>query len=183
MKYSDEDAAAGIFTLILVFLLASIMFIVIGYGIDRFTLLASSMFTNSVASQARFDTVNYMLLVFRAEPFILLFGIGYNYWVSEMRQFTGMADVGTMIVAATEMITMTLVLIAFTLFGGYGMDTVVNFVNNYAFANPDVSLFAAVQYIAPMFYGAMFLILIGVLVQFIMTCVRTVDYTQQGYYY
>lgn len=182
MKYSDEDAAAGIFTLILVFLLASILFIVIGYGIDRFTVLASSMFTNTVAAQARFDTVNIMLLVFRAEPFVLLFGIGYNYWVGEMRQFTAMADVGTMIVAAAEMITMTLVLIAFTLFGGYGLDMVTNFVNNYSFSGADPSLFMAVQYIAPMFYGAMFLILIGVLVQFVMTCVRTIDYTQAQYY-
>jgi hypothetical protein len=184
MKYSNDDAAAGIFTLILVFLVASLMFVLMGYGIDRFTLLSSTMFSGTAASQMRFDTVGLMLTTFRAEPFILLIAIGYNYWVSEMRQFSGMADVGTMIVAAVEMVTMTLVIIAFTLFGGYAMDTMVNFINNFAVANPDLSLFEAVQYIAPAFYGIMYLIIIAIIVQFVMTCVQTVDYQQyqQGYY-
>jgi hypothetical protein len=57
MKYDNEVAAAGLFTLILVFLLSSVMFVVIGFGIDRFTLMASSMFTGTAASQLRFDTV------------------------------------------------------------------------------------------------------------------------------
>ena len=181
MKHDNDEAAVGIFTLVLVFLLASVLFIVIGYGIDRFTLLSSAMFTGTAATQMRFDTVGIMIAAFRVEPFILLIGIGMNYWLAEMRQQTGMADVGTMIMAAVEMITMTLILIAFTLFGGYGIDMVVNFANNYAVATPDLSLFMAVQYISPMFYGIMFLILVGVIVQFIMTCYKSVDYSQMAY--
>jgi len=181
MKHYNDDAAAGIFTLIAVFLLASVLFIVIGYGIDRFTLMSSAMFSGTAASQMRFDTVNIMVAAFRVEPFILLMAIGANYWIGEMRQQTGMADVGTMIMAAVEMITMTLILIAFTLFGGYGLDSVVRFANNFTVVNPDLSMFSAVQYLAPLFYGVMFLILVGVIIQFIMTCVKTVDYSQMAY--
>jgi hypothetical protein len=181
MKHDNEEAASGIFTLVLIFLLASVLFIVIGYGIDRFTLISSTMFSGSAATQLRFDTVNIMVAAFRVEPFILLIAAGMNYWMQEMRQYTGMADVGTMIMATVEMITMTMVAIAFTLFGGYGLDTVINFVNNYTFANPDLSLFAAVQYLAPMFYGIMFLILIGIIIQFIITCIQTTDYSQMTY--
>lgn len=182
MKHDNEEAAAGLFTLVLVFLLSSILFVVIGFGIDKFTAMSSVMFSGAAASQMRFETVKYMLTVFRIEPFILLLGIGINYWIVEMRQYTGMADVQTMVIAAVEMITMTLILIAFTLFGGSGIDMMTNWVNNFPVTNPDLSLFMAVQYIAPLFYGIMFLVLIGVLVQFIMTCVQTVDYTQTGYY-
>jgi uncharacterized membrane protein YidH (DUF202 family) len=181
---SNEDAAAGIFTFVLVFLVAGIMFIAIGFGIDRFTAISTIMFASGTGySQMRFQTVGVELLAFRVEPFVLLLGLGLNYWVSEMRQFSGMADVGVMIVGAVEMITMTLILTAFTLFGGYGIDTVVNTVNKLVLVqNPDLSLFAAVQYIEPCFYGIMFLILIGVIVQFIMLCVQTVDYQYyQGY--
>lgn len=178
MKYSNDEAAAGIFTLIVVFLLASLMFILIGFGIDRFTLMSERMFTGSPVSQMRFDVVNLMLLVFRLEPIILLILIGINYLVAEMRQNTGMADVSTMIVGAAEMIIMTLVLIAFTLFGGSAVDAVVQFVNNYTVASPDLELYGAIQYIAPVFYGVMFLALLGVLVQFVMLCVQTVDFSQ-----
>lgn len=177
---NNDDAAAGVFTFVLIFFLAAILFIAVGFGIDRFTVVAAKMFVGSAAAQMRFDVVNLQLLAFRIEPFILLLGLGINYWVSEMRQFSGMADVGTMIVAAVEMITMTLVLTAFTLFGGFGLDTLVNVVNNFTIINPDLDMFAAVQYISPVFYGAMLIILIGVIVQFLMTCVQTVDY--QRYY-
>lgn len=184
MKHStnSEDAAAGVFTYVLLFFMAALLFIVIGFGIDRFTLIASTMFYNLPASQMRFDVVNLMLLVFRAEPVILFVCIGINYWVCELRQFSGMVDVGTMILAVVEMITLTLVVVAFTLFGGYGLDTLVNFVNNFTVLNPDLSLFAAVQYIAPVFYGTMFLILLGVVIQFVMTCVQTVDFSQYQYH-
>jgi hypothetical protein len=178
MKYSNDEAAAGIFTLVVVFLLASLMFILIGFGIDRFTLMAERMFTNAPASQMRFDVVNLMLLVFRLEPIILLICVGINYLVAEMRQNTGMADVSTMIIGAAEMIIMTLVLIAFALFGGSAVDSVVQFVNNFTVVSPDLEQFGAVQYIAPVFYGVMFLALLGVMVQFVMLCVQTVDYSQ-----
>jgi hypothetical protein len=178
MKHSNDDAAAGIFTLIVVFLLASLMFILIGFGIDKFTLMAERMFTDTPASQMRFDVVNLQLLVFRLEPIILLICIGINYLVAEMRQNTGMADVSTMVRGAAEMIIMTLVLVAFTLFGGSAVDSVVQWVNNFPVISPDLELFGAVQYIAPVFYGIMFLALLGVVVQFVMLCVQTVDYSQ-----
>lgn len=184
MKFDNdsEEAAAGVFTYVLLFFMAAILFIIIGFGIDRFTLISSTMFYNAPASQMRFDVVNLMLLAFRAEPVILFVCIGINYWVCELRQYSGMVDVGTMVLATVEMITMTLIVVAFTLFGGYGLDTLVNFVNNFTVVNPDLSLFAAVQYIAPVFYGCMFLILLGVVIQFIMTCVQTVDYSQYQMY-
>jgi len=179
---NNDDAAAGIFTFVVLFFLSAVLFTLVGFGVDRFTLISSTMFAGTPASQMRFDTVNLMLLAFRMEPIILFFAIGINYWVTELRQYSGMADVGTMIIAAVEMITMTLVLVAFALFGGYGLDTLVHVMNNFVIDNPDLSLFAAVQYISPLFYGVMLLILIGVIVQFVMTCVRTVDYTHyQGY--
>lgn len=181
-RQSSDSGAAGIFTFVLCFFLAGILFFVIGFGVDKFTLISSNMFVSGDGySQLRFDTVNTMLLAFRIEPFILLLGLGLNYWVTEMRQFSAMADVGTMIIGTVELITMTLILIAFTLFGGFGLDTVVNFVNHYPIAGYDVSLFSAVQYICPTFYGIMFLILVSIIVQFLMTCVSTVDYSQYQY--
>jgi len=184
MKHDNEEGVAGLFTLVLVFLLASLMFIIIGFGIDRFTLISQTMFAGTAASQMRFDTINIMITAFRLEPFILLIAIGINYWIGEMRQYTGMADVGTMIIACVEMITMTLILIAFTLFGGFALDTVVGYVNKaQLLGSPDLDLFIAVQYITPVFCGIMFLILVGIIIQFIMTCVKTSDYTQTGGYY
>lgn len=177
-NYDNEMAAAGIFTFVLVFFLAAILFVLIGFGIDRVTLIAARMFDGTPASQLRFDVVNLQLLAFRIEPFLLLIGLGFNYWVGEMRQYSGMADVSTMIFASAEMITITFVVIVLTLFGGFGIDTVVNFVNHMIVINPDLDLFLAVQYIAPVFYGIMLLVIVGVIAQFFMTCVQVVDYTQ-----
>jgi hypothetical protein len=175
-SHTNEDAAAGIFTFVLLFFLCGILFIVVGFGVDKITALASTMYTGINESQLRFETANWMLLVFRAEPLIFLILIGYNFWVSEMRQNSGMADTGTMIIAVAEVITMTFIIIMFTLFGGSALDTVVQFVNTFPVTNPDISLYSAVQYISVCFYGIMFLVLVGILAQFGMTCVRTVDY-------
>jgi len=184
--YTNDDGAAGIFTFVLLFILSGILFIMIGFGIDKLVMLAISMFSSGVGmSQYRFDAVNVMLIIFRIEPLIVLFGIGLNFWVSEGRLNSGMADTGTMIIAATELLTMTLILTMFCLYGGAGLDTLVNYINHTTVVNPDLSLFGAVQYISPVFYGMLVLILIGVIVQFIMTCVRVVDYntyqTTYGY--
>lgn len=177
-RYDNDIAVAGIFTFVLLFLLSALIFLFIGYGIDRITAIAAKMFiSTAAASQLRYDTVNLMLLAFRAEPIILFISIGINLITNELRVQSGMADVGTMIIASVEMITMTLIIIVFTLFGGYGLDQVTGFVNHQIVTNPDLDLFAAVQYIAPGFYGIMFLILCGIVVQFVMTCVKTVDYT------
>jgi hypothetical protein len=180
-SHSHENAAAGLFTFAALFFLGAMMFLLIGFGIDKFTVMSSAMFTGTHASQMRFDVVNIEMMAFRAEPIIFLIALGVNYWVGELRQFSGMVDIGAMVVATVEMITMTLIIIAFTLFGGYGLDSLMDFVNNFTIINPDLSLFMAVQYIAPVFYGVMFLILFGVIVQFVMTCVKTVDYPTYGY--
>ena len=174
--HHNEDAAAGIFTFVLLFLLCGILFLIIGFGVDKVTMLASNLYTGVGESQLRYEIANLMLVVFRAEPILVLILIGVNFWVSELRVNSGMADTGTMVIAAAEMITMTFIILMFTLYGGYALDTLVTFVNSYTVINPDVSLYSAVQYISPSFYGIMFLILIGVIVQFAMTCVRTVDY-------
>lgn len=182
--HHNEDAAAGVFTYTLLFLLCGILFLMIGFGVDKVTMLASNLYTGVGESQLRFETVNWMLVVFRAEPVIMLILMGINYWVSELRVNSGMTDTGTMIIASAEMITMTFVLITFTLYGGYAIDTLVTFINTFPIANPDTSLYAAVQYISVSYYGLCFLILIGVIVQFAMTCVRTVDYnTYNNTYY
>jgi hypothetical protein len=141
------------------------------------------MYTGVGESQLRFDTFNVMIMAFRIEPIIMLVSIGVNYWVSTLRINNSMADTGTMIIAAAEMITMTFILIVFELFGGSALDNLVNFINKFPVANPDVSLYVAVQYINVCFYGIMFLIMVGVIVQFCMVCVKTVDYNQFNNYY
>jgi len=184
--YTNDAGAAGVFTYVLLFLLSAILFLMIGYGVDRMILMSLNLFSSgNFMSQFRFDTVNLMLMAFRIEPLIMLLGITINFWVSEGRLNSGMADTGTMIIASTEMIVMTLILIMFTLYGGFGLDSLVYLINHTVTPNPDLSMFGAVQYISPIFYGIMLLILIGVIVQFLMTCVQTVDYgnyqTTYGY--
>ena len=176
--HHNEDAAAGIFTFVLLFLLCGILFLMIGFGVDKVTMLASNLYTGVGESQLRFETVNWMLVVFRAEPVIMLVLMGINFWVSELRVNSGMASTGVMIIAAAELITMTFVILVFTLYGGYALDTLVTFVNTFPISNPDTSLYAAVQYISVSYYGLCFLILIGVIVQFAMTCVRDVTYNE-----
>jgi hypothetical protein len=181
--HKSEDAAASIFTFVLLFLLCAILFLMIGFGVDKITLIASNMFTGVGESQLRFETFNVMILVFRIEPIIMLMSIGLNYWVSTLRINSSMADTSTMIIAAAEMITMTFILIVFEIFGGSALDNLVNFINKFPIANPDVSLFAAVQYIEVCYFGILFLILIGVIVQFVVTCIKTVDYSAYNTYY
>ena len=175
-RHRNEDAAAGVFTYVLLVFLCGILFLVIGFGIDKVTALASTMYTGVGESELRFSTVNWMLLVWRVEPLLVLILVGFNYWVSELRTNSNMADTGTMIIAAAEVVTMTFIIIMLTLFCGGALDTVVNFVNTFPISSPDTSLYAAVQYISVTYYGVMFLVLLGVIVQFAMTCVQTVDY-------
>jgi hypothetical protein len=181
--HKSEDAAASIFTFVLLFLLCAILFLMIGFGVDKITLVASNMFTGVGESQLRLDTFNVMILVFRIEPIIMLMSIGLNYWVSTLRINSSMADTSTMIIASAEMITMTFILIVFELFGGSALDNLVNFINKFPITNPDISLFAASQYISVCFYGLMFLILVGVVVQYVVTCVKTVDFSAYNTYY
>lgn len=74
------------------------------------------------------------------------------------------------------MIILTLVLMMFNLFGGMALDTVIQFVNMWQF-NVLEDMTFVIQYLGVIFYGFMFLLTIAVVVQFVVLCVQTVDYT------
>jgi len=171
----NDTAAGGLITLVFCFLLAGVLFITIGFGIDRLTLLTNKMFVGAAASQMRFDIFILQLAIFRLEPFILLIGVGINYWVNQIRQISGQVMLGTLLMGAGEMIVLTIVLMMFTLFGGMGIDFVVNFVNNWNFQTME-DMFFLTQYLGIIFYSFMLLLTIAVVVQFIVLCVQTVDY-------
>lgn len=180
-KYiANEDASvAGVFTLISVFLLAGILFVLIGYGVDKVIFANTAMFGSGIAfSQMRFDTVNLQVMVFRAEPVILLIGLGINYWINALRQFTGAISLGVLLTGAIEMIFETLILIALTMYGGLGLDMVMQAINAWKVSGA-AELYAAVQYTGPIFYGIMFLLSIAAVVMFFILCIQTVDYTNQ----
>jgi len=171
----NDDAAGGIITLFFAFLLAGVLFVIIGFGIDRLTLLANRAFTGTAMSQLRFDVFAIQLIVFRAEPFILLIGIGINYWVNQIRMVSGAVELGTILLGAAEMIVLTIVLMMFNLFGGMALDFVVSFVNGWNFHVLE-DMYFVIQYLPNVFYGFMFLLTIAVVAQFIVLCVQTVDY-------
>lgn len=175
MRYDSEAAAGGIITLIFCFLLAGVLFTLIGFGIDRMTLLATRMFTGAAASQMRFDIFALQITIFRWEPLILLLGIGINYWVNQTRVISGAVELGTLLLGAAEMIVLTIVLMMFNLFGGSGIDFIVNFVNLWSFNVIEDSFFL-IQYLGVVFYAFMFLLQIAVVAQFVVLCVQTVDY-------
>ena len=176
MQNDSESAAGGIITLLFCFILAGVLFVLMGFGIDRLTLLASKMFVNVAASQMRYDVFAIQLMIFRAEPFIMLLGIGINYWINQTRVVSGIVELGTLLMGAGEMIILTLVLMMFNLFGGYAIDFVVQFVNSWAFVVQEDMMFV-IQYLGVVFYGFMFLLTLAVVVQFIVLCVQTIDYT------
>ena len=182
MKNPEEASAGGILTLVTVFLLAGTLFVLIGFGVDKFTVLSAQLYTGAATSQMRFDTVSLMIMAMRAEPLLLLLGLGINHWVNASRQYSGIISLGTLLVGAAEMILSTLAIIAFTLFGGGALDAVIFFVNNWEVPGTVQDLFSAIQFIGPAFYGICFLILIAIIVQFFALCVQTVDYTQQTGY-
>lgn len=176
MQNDNEMAAGGIITLIFCFLLAGTLFMLIGFGIDRLTLLSSRVFVGLAASQMRFDVFAIQLIIFRVEPFILLIGIGINYWINQVRVVSGMVELGTLLMGAGEMIILTLVLMMFTLFGGFAIDFIVQFVNTWQFTVIE-DMFFVIQYLNVVFYGIMMLLTIAVVVQFVVLCVQTIDYT------
>lgn len=175
MKYSNDAAAGGLITLIFTFFLAGILFVVIGFGIDRLTLLVSKMFMDVAAAQMRFDVFGFQIMVFRLEPFILLLGVGINYWINQIRQASGSVMLGTLLMGAGEMIVLTIVLMMFNLFGGGAIDFVVQFVNNWQFQVIQDMNFL-IQYLGIVFYAFMFLLTIAVVAQFIVLCFQTIDY-------
>lgn len=178
--YTNEDASvAGVFTLVSIFLLAGALFVLIGYGVDKVILANTSLFGAGVAfSQMRFDAVNLQVMVFRAEPVVLLLGLGINYWINALRQSSGVLSLGSLLVGAIEMIFETLIIIALTLYGGLGLDMVIQAVNTWKVTGA-AELYAAVQYTGAIFYGIMFLLLVAAVVLFFLQCIQTVDYTQQ----
>jgi|WetSurMetagenome_2_1015567.scaffolds.fasta_scaffold01641_8 hypothetical protein len=175
MKYDSEAAAGGLISLIFTFLLAGVLFVVMGFGVDRMTLLVSKMYTDIAAAQMRFDVFSYQLMIFRLEPIILLLGVGINYWVNQIRNQSGSVMLGTLLMGAGEMIILTIVLMMFTLFGGGAMDFVVNFVNTWQFPVIQDMNFV-IQYLGVVYYAFMFLLTVAVVAQFIVLCFQTIDY-------
>ena len=182
MKMDTESAVGGIITLVFVFVLSMILFILIGYGIDRFTLTAAHLFTGTPSSQMRFDVFNLQVMAFRAEPFIVLIGLGINYWITEIRQQGGMITLSTMLLGTSEMIFLTLVGMAMELFGGFGIDQVIIAVSNWKIIGAGIDLYSAVQYIGPVFYGVCFLVTLAGIIQYVVMCVSVSDYSQSYTY-
>jgi hypothetical protein len=174
-KEDSESAAGGITTLFFAFLLAGVLFVLIGFGIDRMILLASRMFVGAAASQMRFDIFSMQLMIFRVEPFIMLLGIGINYWINQIRQMSGSVMLGTLLMGAGEMIILTIVLMMFTLFGGMAIDFVIQFVNGWNFVVLE-DMFFLIQYLGTIYYAIMFLLTIAVVAQFVILCFQTIDY-------
>jgi len=178
-RYDNEEAAGATITLIAVFFLSCILFILIGYGIDKIVAVSIATATIIPATQMRYDTIGVMLMIFRFEPFVILIGAGVNTWVVSTRSQSGEVDLGGMLGGAAEMILLTLGMIALTMFGGAAIEAVANTTNNIpAMIVPQLELYSAVIYIGPAFYGLCFLGLCGAVIQFVLLCVQTVDYSQ-----
>jgi hypothetical protein len=177
MRYDNSEAAGAVISLVAVFLLSSILFIIIGYGVDR-VIMTSIAMQSMPSSQMRYDVIRIMIMTFRFEPIVILVGSGLNAWVVSTRTLSGEIDLGGMLLGASEMILLTLVMIALTMFGGLGIEFVINMVTHSTILGTgELALFQAVQYIAPVFYGLCFLGLVGAVIQFILQCVQVVDYS------
>lgn len=179
---NDEASVGGIFTLIAVFLIAGFLFVAIGYAIDQIIMTNINVFGSGTSfSQMRFDVVQLQILAFRAEPIIMLLGLGVNYWINSLRKFSGDISLGVVMAGAIEMIFSTLIIMALTLFGGMGLDAVMNYVNSANFPGADgvIGMFNAVQFVAPAFYGIMMLLTVGTIILFFVLCVQTTDYANQ----
>lgn len=184
MRDNENASAGGIITFVTVFLVAGTLFVCCGFAVDKITAIAQLMYTASQTSQMRFDIVTWEVMVFRVEPIILLIGAGINYMVNSLREYTGSIALGTILVGAAEMITLTLVIIAVTIYGGAGMDSVINTVDGWQIGGNTADLFFATTFIGPVVYGILLLITIGLVVQFLILCVQTVDYsTSRPYAY
>jgi hypothetical protein len=174
----NETAAGSTITLVSVFLLSCILFILIGYGIDKIIMVSINMSGTMPSTQMRYDVIKIMLMIFQIEPFIILIGAGINTWVVSTRSQSGEVDLGGMIGGAAEMVLLTLGMIALVMFGGTALESVINVINNVPFVvTSQVELYSAIMYIGPVFYGLCVLGLMGAVIQFLMLCVQTVDYT------
>jgi hypothetical protein len=87
-------------------------------------------------------------------------------------------DLGGMLGGAAEMLLLTLGMIALTMFGGAAIESVVSVANNLPFVvTGDFGLYSAVIYVGVVFYGICVLGLMGAIIQYMMLCVQTVDYS------
>jgi len=180
-RYDNDSGAAGIITLMFVFLLASVIFIVSGFGIDRLTTLAIQTMGEN-ASQLRYDTLNIQLILFRIQPLILLIGAGINYWVTESKQISGITDLGGMLMSAAEMIIGSFTLMLLTFFGGGALEMVIGTVEAWNFT-PIEEHYLVIQYLSVTFYGIMTLLVVSLIALFIVRCVQIVDYSSTTPHY
>ena len=178
-KWNEEASASGILTLVFVFMLCGILFVMIGFAIDRVVTTAIQGFSMFPVSQMRVDILKIMIMIFRFEPFIIVISLGINHLINANRSTSGFSDLSTLAISAGEMIILTVVIIALTFFGGMGVEMVINIINTTPIGSPDLGLFSAIQYTLPVFYGMCVIGLMGSVIQFVVQCVSTVDYTQQ----
>jgi len=175
---SEDGSAGGLITLVLVIILAGIMYLLVGGAIDKIIMVGLKLFSGSGASQMRYDTINLLLLVFRAEPLVVLLGVGINHWVNALREYSGGVSLSGMAIAVIEMMIGTVIMVAITLFGGAAIDLVIASSNGMTIMGANPELYSAVQYTGPIFYGFCLLITIGLVIQFVITCVSVADYSQ-----
>ena len=178
MRTNNEEAAGATFSLIAVFVLSGLLFVLIGFGIDKVIATQLSMAANMPASQMRYDIAQVMIMALRVEPFIVLIGAGLASWIISLRSASGDVPLSELLLGASEMIILTFVMIALELFGGMGIEKVIAAVNSIQVPGFNVALFSAIQYGAPIFYGVCFLGLCFAIVQFLLVCVQVVDYRQ-----
>ena len=172
-------SAGGIITFVGVILLGGILLVCCGYAIDKVTEYNWNFRSEDQASQIRYDLVTLMIMTFRFEPIVLIIGAGINYLVNSARQFSGEIALGTILFGAAEMILLSLGVIALSLFGGIGIDeaakwsSLLDITSSAAVAEN----YFAVQFVGPVIYGVLLLIMFGLVIKFIILCVQTVDYS------
>jgi len=179
MKHNNDDGSAGgITTIVFIFLLAGVLFITNGYAIDKFTQIANTgMFATLAASQLRYDVFNLMVMVFRFQPFLILISLGINRLMSANMQFSEQTPLSSLTFGIVELEFATVFIMAITMYGGYALDGVISTITALKLGGIDTSGYEIIQYIPNVFYGLLFLILIGMCVQFVLECVQVSDHT------
>ena len=170
----NDEAAGGILALTFVFLLSAIMFIIMGYGVDRLTMLAQNVMTTNV-NQMRYDMLNAQLILFRLEPLILLVAAGINYWVTESRQMSGITDLSGMLMSAVEMVLGTFTLMLLSFFGGGALDMIQGIMEGWAFT-PIGDSYMVIQFLGSAFYSLVTLMIVSIIALFVIRSVQIVDY-------
>lgn len=174
---NDNGSAGGIFTLVAIFLLAGMVFVINGYALDKLTAVANGgMFAAVSATQMRYDVFNLMVMVFRFQPILVLISLGLNRLLSANMQFSEQTPLSSLTYGVVEMIFLTIVIMAFTMFGGTAIDAVVSTVTSIGMGDPSIG-YELIQFIPSIFYGMMFLALVGICIQFVLECVQVADHS------